>query len=262
MIDSRLGAEVAVPHSYLLECEVADRCTVGPFAYLRPKAELAEGAKAGTFVEIKNSTDRRRHEGPAPLLHRRRRRRGGRQPRRRDDHRQLRRLRQEPDKDRARCEDRRRHDADRARRDRRFRLHWRRFGDQRGRPPGRPRHRPGRADQHRGLRRAQGQGKREQQVSELGKMMTLNHPPSDQDEPDPAPGQLDRPGLPQAADGLRRPRLRRARRQDRQPARRRPRPGRPPHLLQRRGLLPLPGVDPRRRRLHRPVDRRQRRAPG
>ena len=46
---------MTVPHSYLVECEVADRCTVGPFAYLRPKAELAEGAKAGTFVEIKNS---------------------------------------------------------------------------------------------------------------------------------------------------------------------------------------------------------------
>ena len=55
LIDSVLGAEVSVPHSYLVECKVADRCTVGPFAYLRPKAELAEGVKAGTFVEIKNS---------------------------------------------------------------------------------------------------------------------------------------------------------------------------------------------------------------
>jgi bifunctional UDP-N-acetylglucosamine pyrophosphorylase/glucosamine-1-phosphate N-acetyltransferase len=55
LIDSRLGEEVAVPHSYLVECAVGDRCLVGPFAYLRPKAELAEGAKAGTFVEIKNS---------------------------------------------------------------------------------------------------------------------------------------------------------------------------------------------------------------
>jgi len=56
VIDSRLGADVNVPHSYLLECVVGDRCNVGPFAYLRPRAELAEGAKAGTFVEIKNST--------------------------------------------------------------------------------------------------------------------------------------------------------------------------------------------------------------
>jgi bifunctional UDP-N-acetylglucosamine pyrophosphorylase/glucosamine-1-phosphate N-acetyltransferase len=29
---------------------------VGPFAYLRPGARLEAGAKAGTFVEIKNST--------------------------------------------------------------------------------------------------------------------------------------------------------------------------------------------------------------
>ncbi len=55
LIDSRIGEDVSVPHSYLLECVVGDRCKVGPFAYLRPKAELAEGAKAGTFVEIKNS---------------------------------------------------------------------------------------------------------------------------------------------------------------------------------------------------------------
>jgi bifunctional UDP-N-acetylglucosamine pyrophosphorylase / glucosamine-1-phosphate N-acetyltransferase len=56
LIDSELGADVSVPHSYLVECSVADRCTVGPFAYLRPRARLEEGAKAGSFVEIKNST--------------------------------------------------------------------------------------------------------------------------------------------------------------------------------------------------------------
>ena len=55
LIDSILGARVAVPHSYLRECDVADDCRVGPFAYLRPGAVLREGAKAGTFVEIKNS---------------------------------------------------------------------------------------------------------------------------------------------------------------------------------------------------------------
>jgi bifunctional UDP-N-acetylglucosamine pyrophosphorylase/glucosamine-1-phosphate N-acetyltransferase len=55
LIDSVVGAEVAIPHSYLVECEVADRCQVGPYAYLRPGATLREGAKAGTFVEVKNS---------------------------------------------------------------------------------------------------------------------------------------------------------------------------------------------------------------
>jgi bifunctional UDP-N-acetylglucosamine pyrophosphorylase / glucosamine-1-phosphate N-acetyltransferase len=55
LIDSAVGAEASVVHSYLVECEVRDRCAVGPFAYLRPGAQLGEGAKAGAFVEIKNS---------------------------------------------------------------------------------------------------------------------------------------------------------------------------------------------------------------
>ncbi len=55
LIDAVLGERVSVPHSYLVECEVLDDCNVGPFAYLRPGAQLEPGAKAGTFVEIKNS---------------------------------------------------------------------------------------------------------------------------------------------------------------------------------------------------------------
>ena len=55
LIDAELGANVSVPHSYLVECRVSDNANVGPFAYLRPGAELEAGAKAGTFVEIKNS---------------------------------------------------------------------------------------------------------------------------------------------------------------------------------------------------------------
>lgn len=55
LIDTRLGEEVAAPHSYLVECEVLDGCNVGPFAYLRPGARLEDGAKAGTFVEVKSS---------------------------------------------------------------------------------------------------------------------------------------------------------------------------------------------------------------
>jgi bifunctional UDP-N-acetylglucosamine pyrophosphorylase / glucosamine-1-phosphate N-acetyltransferase len=55
LIDSELGQRVSAPHSYLVECEVLDDCSVGPFAYIRPLTVLAEGAKAGSFVEIKNS---------------------------------------------------------------------------------------------------------------------------------------------------------------------------------------------------------------
>jgi bifunctional UDP-N-acetylglucosamine pyrophosphorylase/glucosamine-1-phosphate N-acetyltransferase len=55
LIDTRVGARARVIHSYLDSAEVGDRVSVGPFAYLRPGAVLREGAKAGTFVEIKNS---------------------------------------------------------------------------------------------------------------------------------------------------------------------------------------------------------------
>jgi bifunctional UDP-N-acetylglucosamine pyrophosphorylase/glucosamine-1-phosphate N-acetyltransferase len=54
-IDATLADEVSVVHSYLNGCEVRAGATVGPFAYLRPGALLRERAKAGTFVEIKNS---------------------------------------------------------------------------------------------------------------------------------------------------------------------------------------------------------------
>jgi bifunctional UDP-N-acetylglucosamine pyrophosphorylase / glucosamine-1-phosphate N-acetyltransferase len=55
LVDSRVGEGASVVHSYLTGCEVANDATVGPFAYLRPDARIGEGAKAGTFVEIKNS---------------------------------------------------------------------------------------------------------------------------------------------------------------------------------------------------------------
>jgi bifunctional UDP-N-acetylglucosamine pyrophosphorylase/glucosamine-1-phosphate N-acetyltransferase len=55
LIDSTVGPGSQVLHSYLVECDVREGCSVGPFAYLRPGALLEDGAKAGTFVEIKNS---------------------------------------------------------------------------------------------------------------------------------------------------------------------------------------------------------------
>jgi bifunctional UDP-N-acetylglucosamine pyrophosphorylase/glucosamine-1-phosphate N-acetyltransferase len=53
--DSSVGDGAAVIQSYLVEAEVHANARVGPFAYLRPGALLEEGAKAGTFVEVKNS---------------------------------------------------------------------------------------------------------------------------------------------------------------------------------------------------------------
>ena len=55
VVDSLLGDGVRVLHSHLVDCELREGATVGPFAYLRPGALLRERAKAGTFVEIKNS---------------------------------------------------------------------------------------------------------------------------------------------------------------------------------------------------------------
>ncbi len=52
---TKIGSECVVRRSYLVDCELEDGVSVGPFAYLRPGAILRKGAKAGTFVEIKNS---------------------------------------------------------------------------------------------------------------------------------------------------------------------------------------------------------------
>jgi bifunctional UDP-N-acetylglucosamine pyrophosphorylase/glucosamine-1-phosphate N-acetyltransferase len=52
---TRIGEGCTVRHSYLVDCVLEDGVSVGPFAYLRPGAILRAGAKAGTFVEIKNS---------------------------------------------------------------------------------------------------------------------------------------------------------------------------------------------------------------
>jgi bifunctional UDP-N-acetylglucosamine pyrophosphorylase/glucosamine-1-phosphate N-acetyltransferase len=55
VIDSSIGDGARVLHSYLVEAEVHADASVGPFAYLRPGTIVREGAKIGTFVEVKNS---------------------------------------------------------------------------------------------------------------------------------------------------------------------------------------------------------------
>ena len=50
-----IGERCRVIHSYLDGATLQDDVSVGPFAYLRPGAVLRNRAKAGTFVEIKNS---------------------------------------------------------------------------------------------------------------------------------------------------------------------------------------------------------------
>jgi bifunctional UDP-N-acetylglucosamine pyrophosphorylase / glucosamine-1-phosphate N-acetyltransferase len=53
---STVGDGAGVVHSHLVECRVADGATIGPFSYLRPGADVGEGAKVGAFVEVKNSS--------------------------------------------------------------------------------------------------------------------------------------------------------------------------------------------------------------
>ncbi|MEV4423326.1 bifunctional UDP-N-acetylglucosamine diphosphorylase/glucosamine-1-phosphate N-acetyltransferase GlmU [Patulibacter sp. NPDC049589] len=54
-IDATIGAGATVLHSHVLGAVAESGATVGPFSYLRPGTVLREGAKAGAFVEIKNS---------------------------------------------------------------------------------------------------------------------------------------------------------------------------------------------------------------
>jgi bifunctional UDP-N-acetylglucosamine pyrophosphorylase/glucosamine-1-phosphate N-acetyltransferase len=58
--DSQIGDGVTIPHSFLVGCKVADDASIGPFAYLRPEADIRQKAKVGTFVEVKKSII---HEG-------------------------------------------------------------------------------------------------------------------------------------------------------------------------------------------------------
>jgi bifunctional UDP-N-acetylglucosamine pyrophosphorylase/glucosamine-1-phosphate N-acetyltransferase len=55
LIDTQVGDAVTILHSHVDSARIDDGATVGPFAYLRPNAHLHPKAKAGTFVEIKNS---------------------------------------------------------------------------------------------------------------------------------------------------------------------------------------------------------------
>jgi bifunctional UDP-N-acetylglucosamine pyrophosphorylase/glucosamine-1-phosphate N-acetyltransferase len=56
LIDAELGDRVTALHAYMATCLVGDDVSIGPFAYLRPGTRIANGAKIGTYVEVKNST--------------------------------------------------------------------------------------------------------------------------------------------------------------------------------------------------------------
>ena len=55
IVDSRVGAGATVGYSVVVSAQVGAGVSVGPFASLRPGTRLEQGAKAGSFVELKNS---------------------------------------------------------------------------------------------------------------------------------------------------------------------------------------------------------------
>ena len=54
--NSRVGSGVEVlDNCVIVNAEIADKCTVGPFAHLRGNAKMEEGSKVGNFVELKKT---------------------------------------------------------------------------------------------------------------------------------------------------------------------------------------------------------------
>jgi bifunctional UDP-N-acetylglucosamine pyrophosphorylase/glucosamine-1-phosphate N-acetyltransferase len=56
LTDTEVGAGATVVHTVAVGARIGEGATVGPYAYLRPGTDLGRGAKAGTFVEMKNAT--------------------------------------------------------------------------------------------------------------------------------------------------------------------------------------------------------------
>ncbi|MBG0814949.1 bifunctional UDP-N-acetylglucosamine diphosphorylase/glucosamine-1-phosphate N-acetyltransferase GlmU [Planomonospora sp. ID82291] len=55
LTDTVVGEGAVVRNAVCTGAEVGPEATVGPYAYLRPGAVLGRGAKAGTYVELKNA---------------------------------------------------------------------------------------------------------------------------------------------------------------------------------------------------------------
>ena len=118
--DCEIGAGARVVRTHGELAVIGERANVGPFSYLRPGTQLGVGGQDRHLRRDQERPDRRRRQGPAPVLRRRRRDRRGHQHRRRHDLRQLRRRREAP------------HDGGPARQDR-LQQHVRGPGDDRGR---------------------------------------------------------------------------------------------------------------------------------
>jgi len=54
--DSILGNGISIQSSVVIESQIGEGTTVGPFAYIRPESSIGKHARIGDFVEIKKST--------------------------------------------------------------------------------------------------------------------------------------------------------------------------------------------------------------
>jgi bifunctional UDP-N-acetylglucosamine pyrophosphorylase/glucosamine-1-phosphate N-acetyltransferase len=55
LTDVQVGDGVEISYSVLTDSQVADKATIGPFAYVRPGSEIGTHVKIGDFVELKNA---------------------------------------------------------------------------------------------------------------------------------------------------------------------------------------------------------------
>ncbi|WCK54627.1 bifunctional UDP-N-acetylglucosamine diphosphorylase/glucosamine-1-phosphate N-acetyltransferase GlmU [Aneurinibacillus sp. Ricciae_BoGa-3] len=56
LMNCRVGNGVEIKQSVLMNSQIDDEATVGPFAYIRPNSHIGESVKIGDFVEIKNTS--------------------------------------------------------------------------------------------------------------------------------------------------------------------------------------------------------------
>lgn len=55
LVDARVGDDVTIQNSIVLDSSIGDGSSIGPFAYLRPGTVVGKAVKVGDFVEIKKS---------------------------------------------------------------------------------------------------------------------------------------------------------------------------------------------------------------
>lgn len=56
LVNAKIGDQVTIQNSTILDSSVDDGTSIGPYAYIRPGSRIGKHCKVGDFVEVKNST--------------------------------------------------------------------------------------------------------------------------------------------------------------------------------------------------------------